>query len=207
MTTINSVPEQVVLCGPDGDAIGTADKQSVHHADTPLHLAFSCYVFDVEDRLLVTRRAYTKKTWPGVRTNSCCGHPAPGEAMQTAIGRRLLHELGIIATSIDLLIPTFRYHAAMTDATVENELCPTYRATVIDNEVAINAGEVADAWWMPWTDVLADVDRVDQADRFSPWSLLQVETLRQLYGTPLTWPTADAALLPAAARSSPTPPP
>lgn len=200
MTTINSVPEQVVLCGPDGDAIGTADKHSVHHADTPLHLAFSCYVFDVESRLLVTRRAQTKRTWPGVRTNSCCGHPAPGEAMQTAISRRLLHELGTIAASIDLLIPTFRYRTTMADGTVENELCPIYRATVINTDLVINVGEVAATWWTPWTDVLTDVDFVDHADPFSPWSLLQIETLRQLHGTPLTWPTADSALLPAAAR-------
>jgi isopentenyl-diphosphate delta-isomerase len=70
--------EYIVFVNPDGTPTGEiGPKLESHTANTRLHLAFSCYVFNKDGKVLVTRRADTKKVWPGVWTNSVCGHPGP----------------------------------------------------------------------------------------------------------------------------------
>ncbi|MFC6088491.1 isopentenyl-diphosphate Delta-isomerase [Saccharothrix sp. BKS2] len=187
--------EQVVLLDERGTGIGVADKASVHHASTPLHLAFSSYLFDPAGRLLLTRRALHKKTWPGVWTNSCCGHPAPGEALVPAVTRRLHDELGLPEVSLDLVLPAFRYRAVMENGVVENEMCPVLRGLVTADPVP-NPDEVDSVEWVPWADfapaVLAGVRPI------SPWCALQVAELWELGPDPLTWPIASPATLPSA---------
>jgi isopentenyl-diphosphate delta-isomerase len=166
--------EQVVLVDEAGTPIGTADKTAVHSTETPLHLAFSCHVYDREGRVLVTRRSLAKFTWPGVWTNSFCGHPAPGESFETAISRRARHELGISLTAIEVVLPGFRYRAVDASGIVENEICPVYRAVTMD-AVTANPEEVAEFEWVDPTTLGTAVQAAPYA--FSPWLGLQLEQL------------------------------
>jgi isopentenyl-diphosphate delta-isomerase len=191
--------EYVVLCGANHERVGYAPKAEVHHKSTPLHLAFSCYLFDPNGLLLLTWRAATKRTWPGVRTNSCCGHPGPMEPIAGAVARRLADELGVVPGSVELVLPEFSYRATMADGTEENEVCPVYRATV-PSEVALrpDPSEVDGTSWVQWRGFVSEV--LAEPDSVSPWCALQVAQLDRLGPDPLAWPVADDARLPSAAR-------
>lgn len=212
-----ATPELIVLLDDDGAAIGTAPKATSHHSNTPYHLAFSCYLVDAGGQVLITRRALGKTTFPGVWTNSCCGHPAPGEGLRAAVRRRLRTELGVEAGEITLVLPEFDYRATAEDGTVEHERCPVVRALLPG--VASGAGtggggggtgtgtgtgaegsplrpdrsEVEDAEWRRWDECVALTEHPEA----SPWFRLQMARLAGL-GAPLDWPAADTALLPEA---------
>jgi len=164
--------EQVVLVEADGTPIGTAPKATVHGPATPLHLAFSCHVFDAAGRVLVTRRALGKLTWPGVWTNSFCGHPGADEAIPDAVRRRARRELGLELGELDPVLPDFRYRAVDASGVVENEICPVFR-TVVDADPAPAADEVAEWAWVGFAELRAAVAAAPFA--FSPWLALQLD--------------------------------
>jgi len=174
--------EHVVLLDADGVALGSAAKAEVHTTTTPLHLAFSCYVLDGAGRVLVTRRALAKTTWPGVWTNSVCGHPAPGEPLEAAVRRRAHEELGARLLDMRLVLPDFRYRATDDGGLVENEVCPVLVARFDDDGgLAPHPLEVAAT---AWTDPAALALAVESAPfAFSPWMRLQLPHLRNALTT------------------------
>ncbi len=97
-----------------------------------------------EGQVLVTRRALDKTTWPGVWSNSFCGHPRPAEPVLTAVRRHADHELGLTLIDIQLALPLFRYRATDANGIVEHEICPVYTARTTAEPV-LNPLEVVDA--------------------------------------------------------------
>jgi isopentenyl-diphosphate delta-isomerase len=197
--------EPVVLLDDDGRPVGVADKWQVHARRTPLHLAFSCYVFDADGALLTTRRSIRKRTWPGVWTNTCCGHPLPGEPLPEAVRRRLDRELGIFdVEAIALVLPTFRYQAVMADGTLENEFCPVFTARA-HAAPDPRRDEVDAVEWVRWDRFATSV--LNEGRDVAPWCRMQVAELNRLGPDPLAWSIGDPAELPPAARWPSPPPP
>jgi isopentenyl-diphosphate Delta-isomerase len=170
--------ELVVLLDQERRPAGAMAKADVHGADTPLHLAFSVYLFDSGGRLLATRRALGKRTWPGVWTNSCCGHPAPGESPADAAGRRLGQELGLRPARLEPVLPDFAYRAVAADGMVENEVCPVFFAHLDggpEPAPSPDPDEVADWRWVPWAAFRQLAATAPWA--LSPWAAEQVPLL------------------------------
>ena len=167
--------DQVVLLDPSGRPCGTADRDTVHTRDTPSHLAFSSYLFDDAGRVLLTRRALAKRTWPGVWTNSCCGHPRPGEPPRDAVERRVADELGHPPHDLRLILASFSYRAVDAGGIVEHESCPVWVGRFDPARLAPDPAEVMDAAWVDWTALVRAAAELPQL--LSPWAVLQVPLL------------------------------
>jgi isopentenyl-diphosphate delta-isomerase len=114
-------PIMLELVDEGGVTIGTAEKLSAHRAPGRLHRAFSVFLFDDEGRLLLQRRALGKYHSPGVWSNTCCGHPYPGEPPFVAAARRTAEELGA-APALMREAGTVRYnHPDPASGLVEQE--------------------------------------------------------------------------------------
>lgn len=174
-----SGPDEVVLLDEERRPIGTAPRATVHTTTTALHLAFSCYLYDGRGRVLLTRRALTKRTWPGVWTNSFCGHPRPGETLTDAVTRYGRHELGVDVVDVAPLLPDFRYRAVDAGGTVENEVCPVFVATTSDPPTP-HPDEVAEMQWVTPGAVHAAAQAAPWA--LSPWMIEQLDQIGRLPG-------------------------
>ena len=84
--------ERVVLVDEQDRELGAAEKFAAHAAGK-LHRAFSIFVFNSAGQLLLQRRAHAKYHSGGLWSNTCCGHPRPGEATEAAARRRLREEM------------------------------------------------------------------------------------------------------------------
>jgi len=149
VTQIEQPNELIVLVDDNGNELGAAPKLASHHLNTPLHKAFSCYIFNDKGQLLVTQRALSKKVWPGVWTNSVCGHPGPNESDIDAIARRAFDEVGAKVSDVSIVLPDYRYVTPPFQGVIENELCPVYFARLAA-DVRINPEEVEAYQWMSW---------------------------------------------------------
>jgi isopentenyl-diphosphate delta-isomerase type 1 len=165
----------VVLLDALGNPCGTASRTSVHRRQTPLHLAFSCYIRQASGEVLVTRRALTKAAWPGVWTNSCCGHPRPDEDVLASVARRVYEEIGLSLDMVEPLIPDYRYTAVDAAGIMENEVCPVYLGITVGGDVHPDPREVAEFRWCSWE----ALERVAASTPWllSPWASEQISLL------------------------------
>ena len=166
--------EHVVLVDEQNRPIGTADKAAVHHGETPLHRGFSVFLFDQAGNLLLQQRSLGKMTWPGVWSNSCCGHPRLGESTLDAMRRRIGHELGMHDVELTLMLPDYRYRYAHKGV-VENEFCPV-AVGVTDAEPRPNPDEVAAVRWQPWSTFL---DEIAGPNAYSEWCVEEAGLLQR----------------------------
>ena len=156
----------VVLVDENNRVLKTAPKLETHNANTPLHRGFSVFLFNSKGNLLLQQRSKTKKTFPLVWSNSCCGHPSLNESSIDAAKRYLEHELGIKNAEVFEIISDYRYKVSM-NGVFENELCPIL-VCFTDQKPIANKTEAEALRWIPWKTFLTETK--DKTNGYSLWS-------------------------------------
>ena len=142
---------------------GTVEKMAAHRQGV-LHRAFSIFVFDDADRLLLQRRASGKYHSGGLWSNTCCSHPRAGESLLDAAHRRLREEMGFDC-ALDPVYG-FVYRAVLDGGLVEHEydhvLAGRFQGTPVPD-----ATEVDDWEWVSLPLVQSRFD--ENPNAFTAW--------------------------------------
>jgi isopentenyl-diphosphate delta-isomerase len=143
---------EVILVDKNDKQIGVEEKLSAHKAGK-LHRAFSIFVFNKNNELLLHKRASTKYHSGSLWTNTCCSHPRVGEELELAIHRRLEEEMGF-DTPLEKTF-NFIYKATVGDLT-EHEFDHVFIGKY-DGEVKPDPEEVEDIAWFTYSKLIDDM--------------------------------------------------
>jgi isopentenyl-diphosphate delta-isomerase len=172
LNTSHSVEERVILVDESDRELGTEEKLRAHSSGV-LHRAFSVFVTDDRGRVLLQRRSSGKYHSAGLWSNTCCGHPRPGETVASAARRRLLEEMGI-ACALESR-GSFVYRAELDNGLIEHELDHLFVGRFIGNPLPDPAE--ADGWmWVPLSQ--AAVDCAARPKQFTVWFPLALAALQ-----------------------------
>ena len=155
--------EQVILVDRDDRDIGVAGKLDAH-VQGRLHRAVSVVVLDQHDRLLLQRRALSKYHSAGLWTNTCCGHPRPGETTETAAKRRLMEEMGLTCELREL--GAIMYRAVLPEQLIEHEIDHVFLGNCEHNPNPA-AAEVCEWRWQARSELREDL--LCRAHLYTAW--------------------------------------
>ena len=145
--------EKVVLVDEKDTTIGEMEKMKAHQKAI-LHRAFSIFVFNDKNELMLQQRAFSKYHSPGLWTNTCCSHPRPGEALIDAGHRRLREEMGFDC-EIEKIFD-FVYKAKLDKGISEHEFDHVLFGRFIYTP-NINPEEVESWKWMSMEEIAIDM--------------------------------------------------
>ena len=166
--------EKVILVDTSDRPIGTMEKMEAHQMGGRLHRAFSVFVFNKNNELLLQRRAIDKYHSGGLWTNTCCSHPRPGEETLEAGKRRMEEELGFSCDLEEAF--AFTYKAALDNETTEYEFDHVLIGR-FDGELRLNHEEVYSIQWLALSEIRKLMD--EHPDDFTVWFKIAFERVEE----------------------------
>ncbi|AZC26540.1 isopentenyl-diphosphate Delta-isomerase [Pseudomonas sessilinigenes] len=154
---------EVILVDANDREVGVMEKLAAHQVGAR-HRAVSVYVFNSRNELLLQRRAAGKYHCGGLWSNTCCGHPLPGESTDQAAQRRLKEEMGLTCPMTKRLALSYFLH--LPGGLIEHEYGHLYFARS-DLEPVLNPAE-ADAFSYRSLEAIRQ-DIQAHPDDYTPW--------------------------------------
>ena len=161
--------EKVVLVDKNDNQIGLMPKMEAHQKGI-LHRAFSIFIFNSENQILLQKRSSSKYHSGGLWTNTCCSHPREGEDILDAANRRLDEEMGI-TTSLRKVYD-FIYKAELDNQLTEHEFDHVFYG-VFDNDPTLNKDEAEDFKWVDMETLNNDI--IKNEDNYTVWFKIAFE--------------------------------
>ena len=157
------VEENVILVNRNDEQIGLMPKLEAHEKAV-LHRAFSVFVLNSKNEVMLQQRASQKYHSPLLWTNTCCSHQRDGETNIQAGSRRLFEEMGFNTELKELF--HFIYKAPFDNGLTEHEL-DHVMIGYFDGAPNINREEVEDWKWMKIEDVKSNMEM--NPDLYTVW--------------------------------------
>lgn len=168
--------EQVILVNERDEQVGIEEKLQAHRGGGRLHRAFSIFLFNPEGDVLLQRRAKVKYHFGGLWSNTCCGHPRPGESVTEAAQRRLDEEFGILVSLSGRATLIYEAHDPISDLT-EREFLHVLTGH-LNGEPRPNRHEIDDWRWSPLEQLRNEL--AVAPTQFTPWLPLVLGKLTRL---------------------------
>ncbi len=149
------------------------------HEKGVLHRAFSVFIVNEMGDWLMQKRAFSKYHSPGLWTNACCSHPAPGESVQEAAVRRVKEELGIQILAPETLF-YFQYQVEFNNGLYEHELDHVLLSRLTSEAFILNEEEVASVCWLSSAVIAEQLKQ--HPEHFTHWFRLVFDRVRELIG-------------------------
>jgi isopentenyl-diphosphate Delta-isomerase len=162
--------DELILVDSEDNVIGSKTKEECHYKTPTLHRAFSIFLFNDKNELLITKRNNEKKTWPSFWSNTVCSHPRKGEEMNDAVKRRLKEELNI-ETPLKFLFK-FEYEAQYNEEWGEKELDWVFIGR-FNSTVTPDNNEISEYAWISTDELKKDIE--ENSDKYTPWFKLSLE--------------------------------
>ena len=146
--------ERVILVNEKDEQIGLMPKMEAHEKAV-LHRAFSVFILNADNEIMLQQRAQHKYHSPLLWTNTCCSHQREGETNIQAGVRRLREEMGFTAELKELF--SFIYKAPFDNGLTEHEL-DHVMIGYYNEAPQINPEEVESWKWMSIEAVKEDME-------------------------------------------------